>query len=459
MARRLNRKAKRGSTRGTFFLIIFLLLLVAGGYGYITYFEGEQPGITGKDLPAYIGKDTPITFVVSDAKSGIRDITVFIRQGEKEKQILSKQYPAGKETGTAGVAKETITVNITPKKLGLKEGKADISVQVHDYSYRGMLKGNLSVLSHSVTIDTKAPRVGIIHSERYIKPGGAGIVIYSVDDSVKHGVMLNGYYHPGFPLTDESEKKYISYIALHYATESITEAAVVAEDAAGNRTVKPFSPVLTKANQKKDRINIPDSFLARKIPEFAERYPEMQGDTIEQYLYTNRKVRKLNNDQIHDLCMNPNEKQLWSGRFLRMSGSGRAGFADHRTYYYKGKEIDRQVHLGMDIASTRHANIKAAGNGIVVHADYLGIYGNMVMLDHGQGVFSLYSHLSQIDVSVGDSLNQGDVLGKSGTSGMAGGDHLHFSMLVNGIFVTPKEWWDQHWITVTIEEPIADAKF
>jgi len=47
----------------------------------------------------------------------------------------------------------------------------------------------------------------------------------------------------------------------------------------------------------------------------------------------------------------------------------------------------------------------------------------------------------------------------TGTTGMAGGDHLHFSMLVNGVFVTPIEWWDQHWIDVTIEDPLTESRF
>jgi len=185
----------------------------------------------------------------------------------------------------------------------------------------------------------------------------------------------------------------------------------------------------------------------------------MNGSNSEKYLYANSTIRTMNNKKIHDLCMQPDSKRHWSGRFTRMAGSGKAGFADHRTYYYQGKPIDKQVHLGMDIASTRHAPVKAAGTGKVIYSDYLGIYGNMVMIDHGQGVFSLYSHLSQSNVSPGDMLKQGDVLGNTGTSGMAGGDHLHFSMLVNGIFVTPKEWWDQHWIDVTIDGPVVDAKF
>jgi len=83
----------------------------------------------------------------------------------------------------------------------------------------------------------------------------------------------------------------------------------------------------------------------------------------------------------------------------------------------------------------------------------------MVLVDHGQGIFSLYSHLSQMRVSPGDKVDTASVLGLTGTSGMAGGDHLHFSMLINGEFVTPVEWWDQNWLEVNIEEPLTDSTF
>ena len=121
-------------------------------------------------------------------------------------------------------------------------------------------------------------------------------------------------------------------------------------------------------------------------------------------------------------------------------------------YYYKNKEIDKQVHLGIDLASTKRAEVHAANSGTVVFADYLGIYGNTVILDHGQGIFSLYSHLSEIDSTVGELKEKGTVIGLSGATGMAGGDHLHFSMIINGIFVTPLEWWDQQWLRLNIDD-------
>jgi murein DD-endopeptidase MepM/ murein hydrolase activator NlpD len=137
-----------------------------------------------------------------------------------------------------------------------------------------------------------------------------------------------------------------------------------------------------------------------------------------------------------------------------MPGAGRAGFADQRTYFHKGQEIDKQTHLGIDIASNERAEIRAANRGRVVFADYLGIYGNVVIIDHGQGISSLYSHLSRIEATVNKLVEKNEIIGRSGTSGMAAGDHLHFSMLVHGIFVTPVEWWDQNWINVNIKNII-----
>ncbi len=457
MARLGSRRKKRSPF--PFFLILTLLLAAGGGYVFLTYFEGVKPVIEADHLKVAFGKSTPLSVSVSDTKSGLRSIRISLTQGQVEKQVFSKEFPKIKQNVADGHHKETVNVDINIKALGLKDGEAILSIEAVDYSMRRFMKGNISLLTHTVLIDTKAPKIGIIHSERYIQPGGAGIVIYTVDDSVSHGLMINDAFHPGFPLLDESEKKYISYFAMPFNAEKLDKAFITAVDSAGNITEKPFAPIVKNPNQKRDRINVSDGFLSKKIPEFEAHYPEMNGTNVEKYMYANSKIRAMNNKKIHDLCMQPERKRHWSGRFTRMAGSGKAGFADHRTYYYNGKAIDKQVHLGMDIASTRHAGVKASGTGKVIYSDYLGIYGNMIMLDHGQGVFSLYSHLSQSNVSPGDMVKQGDILGNTGTSGMAGGDHLHFSMLVNGVFVTPKEWWDQHWIDVTIDGPVMDAKF
>jgi murein DD-endopeptidase MepM/ murein hydrolase activator NlpD len=197
-----------------------------------------------------------------------------------------------------------------------------------------------------------------------------------------------------------------------------------------------------------DSITISDGFLSAKLPEFRTYYPELSGTPVEQFVKVNNDIRQANFKKIQEVCAKFQPERLWDGRFERMPGSPRAGYADHRTYLYNGEKIDAQVHLGVDIASVQQAKVGAANRGLVVFAEYLGIYGNTVILDHGQGIFSLYSHLSQIEVPMGTMVEKNSVVGSTGITGMAGGDHLHFSMLVNGIFVDPVEWWDEEWLKI-----------
>jgi murein DD-endopeptidase MepM/ murein hydrolase activator NlpD len=180
---------------------------------------------------------------------------------------------------------------------------------------------------------------------------------------------------------------------------------------------------------------------------------------VDAFLEINRDFRKANYGQIDAACRNPVQKMHWQGRFLRLPKSAtRARFADYRTYFYKGNQIDKQVHLGIDLASVANSEVPAANAGMVALAQPVGIYGKTVILDHGYGLFSMYSHLSQIAVNVGDRVAKGDALGRTGSTGLAGGDHLHFSMLVGGTFVNPVEWWDMQWIQNNITHKIQWAQ-
>ena len=244
---------------------------------------------------------------------------------------------------------------------------------------------------------------------------------------------------------------YGATIGLPYDIEKIEEAFVSATDRAGNLGQAAFGMILRKTRVHHDRINVSEGFLNTKLPEFALHYPELSGTPLEQYLYVNKEIRFQNYRKVQEVCSKSQPERLWDGAFKRMARSSRrANFADERSYYYDGKKVDEEVHLGVDLASVRHAEVQAANSGVVVFAEYLGIYGNTVIIDHGQGVFSLYSHMSQLGVAKNDTVEKGAVLGLTGTSGLAGGDHLHFSVLINGIFVNPVEWWDKQWLQLNI---------
>jgi murein DD-endopeptidase MepM/ murein hydrolase activator NlpD len=192
------------------------------------------------------------------------------------------------------------------------------------------------------------------------------------------------------------------------------------------------------------------------VPElYAVAGRQPPADLVEGYLYVNRDLRRESERRIQEITAKSNPKPLWDGAFHRQSNSApMSSFADRREYVHGGETIDRQTHLGFDLASLRAAPVEAAQNGIVVFADMLGIYGNTVIIDHGLGVFTLYGHLSSFAVKVGDQVSKRQTVGQTGDTGLAGGDHLHFSVMLHGVHIDPVEWWDPKWLQDHVTETL-----
>ncbi len=448
----LSSRGSRSRGNGTAILIGLLVLCLLAGGGLLVYLaEREPPKIAEPVIAKLLGAKTSFDIQIVDERSGLQQVRVSFIQNNQTQVLFDKSFPRTTWIGQIGPRKLLEAIVLDTEKLHIEDGPAQIVITARDYSLWGFGAGNETRMVVELAFDTKPPRVARLDSPRYIRPGGAGIVLYKItEEVVSHGVNVNGYFHPGFPIEGKKDV-FGAIIALPFDSTKITNAQIVAVDLAGNPGTAPFGMIVKKRKFKYDTINIPESFLSLKIPEFTQYYPEMTGTPIEQFVFINTEVRKQNRAEIAKLCRDSSPEKMWKGRFNRMSGAGRAGYADHRNYMYKGKTIDKQVHLGMDIASVRHAPVKAANKGKVVFTDYLGIYGNMVLLDHGTGVFTLYSHMSQVGVVPGDIVEKNGILGATGTTGMAGGDHLHFGVLVNGIIVDPLEWWDASWLDLHIE--------
>jgi hypothetical protein len=191
-------------------------------------------------------------------------------------------------------------------------------------------------------------------------------------------------------------------------------------------------------------LQVSDAFLNQVINELD---PGGTGDPVARFVKINTEMRKANNQTLFDLRTKTADHFLWSQVFQRQPHSqAESSFADVPNYIYHGQKIDQQVHLGYDLAATRHVGVQASNDGRVVYAAPLGIYGNCVVLDHGYGLMTLYAHMSSIAVHEGDLVKKAQMLGQSGMTGMAAGDHIHFSMLLDGVQTDPKEWWDAHWM-------------
>ncbi len=460
MSDTIGRMTEKKSPRGLIVSMFLLALVAAAAIAFFKYYEREKPQVSFLGDISTFGLNKEVQFTVSDSRSGISLVAITLSQGDKSATIYEKQFSRLGFFEHNGPKKLAETVMLESGAFGFRDGAAELQVIVRDFSFWNWMDGNETRLTYPVTMDTRPPRIAILHSTRYVSTGGSGMVVYSVDDSVaEHGLTVNGHFNPGFPVSGEEDNRFVAFFGIPHDTEKIDKAMVSATDPAGNTGLAAFGMILKKQNISPDRINISDSFLNRKIPEFAQVYPQLNGSLAEQFVYVNSIIREENYQAILQAVANPSPLRLWQGPFARMARSSRmAGFAESRDYYYNNEKIDSQVHLGIDLASTRQAEVHAANRGNVVFADYLGIYGNTIILDHGQGIFSLYSHLSQIGVAVGESKEKDALLGLSGATGMAGGDHLHFSILVNGIFVSPLEWWDKQWLQLNIDDILYGGK-
>ncbi len=424
-------------------LIVLILILVGVGiWVALVKFETEKPTLQLLMDSQYVGQN--LTFRVEDQKSGVAEVRVDVVQQGKTTTLLLERFP--KETHR--VEK---TLLMRPLPPGLKNGEAQIRISAIDYSWN---RGNPVSLEKSVIIDTVPPQLMVLGAQHYVNQGGTGLVTYQTSEEIPvNGIRVGDLFFPGYSV---SKNQYLAYFAILYDAPAEVPISVMAEDRAGNQTKAVFRPTIKRKGFKHDKIQITETFLKNIVPYFTERNPNLKGSLLDIFLAINQKQRQVDHQEIQKLCQLTEPQPSWSGPFLRLPNSKpMASFGEDRTYWYNGKQVDRQVHLGVDLASTAHSPVPAANSGRVVFAGPLGIYGNTVLIDHGCGLFSMYSHLSQIEAEVKREVRKGEKIGRTGATGLAGGDHLHFSILVHGVFVNPIEWWDEHWIKDNIAKKLS----
>ncbi len=301
--------------------------------------------------------------------------------------------------------------------------------------------------SITLSYDDQAPTLMTLQGSRSLTQGGTGVVLYEVGEVPgKTGVLLDDLVFRAFEF---EPNKYLSFYAHPYNVKADDfKPRIFAVDAAGNmRKIRPGSRTASHT-YRKEVIELSDDFLETvkdKMMATSSKSP------LEVFVEVNNKVRQENYQKIAQICQTTEPKKLWEGAFLRNQGATKAGFADSRTYKYRSEVVSQQVHLGLDIAGINNTEIFAANHGKVIFVGEIGIYGNVVVLDHGYGLHSLYGHLHQAKVREGDMVRKGDIIAVSGQTGLVFGDHLHYEMRVSGVAVNPIEWFDDVWVTNNIE--------
>ena len=464
-------------------VILFILASVAGGvWIYAGYADGPAIEISGSGLVGQIGE---VTVAIDAPEAAFKRIEVRLEQGDRVMELFSARASIREgtidvpEPGTSGpsdeggLSREGPDRVVLDRAIGkrafpeLEAGAARIVVTaVHPVLFD--LREASATSTFDIEVQLTSPKLAALSRFHFINQGGSEMVVYRVTPAdVDSGVRVGEFEYPGFSasgagLQTQDPALRVAFFGLLAEQDRATPIQLYARDVLGNEGVASFDYRVFPKEFRNSRITLSDGFLARVPPAILQNTtaPDLpdSSDPLAAYLWINRELRRMNNESISSLAQQTTPEILWRGRFKQFINSAvEAGFADQRTYVYNGRTVDQQVHLGFDLASTATAPVQAANRGRVIHAGWLGIYGNCVILDHGMGLQSLYAHLSSIDVVAGDLVEADAVLGRSGATGLAGGDHLHFTMMIGGHPVTAIDWWSEKWVEDRINRKLVEA--
>jgi murein DD-endopeptidase MepM/ murein hydrolase activator NlpD len=436
--------------RGWLGLFVVMALV---GITFVSWprFESEGPMIA-EQAPLSLGKaGAALTISVADEGSGLRSLEARLQHAGGTTTLAGDSFRGSWMAGGSTPSAQ-LEIALDPGALGLADGPASIVVIARDWSLRDTGSGNRSELVIPLVVDTRPPRIAIESGLTYVARGGSGVAVYSVDEATERdGVMVGEVFYRGYPLAS-SPGRQVSFFAVPVHAETDPTIDVVATDDAGNQSKRGFPARVVERRFSDSRISLSPRFLERVAVPLADSFGFDSSDPTSAFSQVNEVGRAKSEEQIRGIIKASSPDQLWSGAFKQLQNSKvTSQFAESRSYIANGKKVSAATHYGFDLASTARDAITSSNSGVVLFTGPLGIYGDTVLVDHGQGLVSLYAHLSQIDVEVGDAVETGQPLGLSGATGLAGGDHLHFAILVGSTYVDPLEWWDASWVRSHVE--------
>jgi murein DD-endopeptidase MepM/ murein hydrolase activator NlpD len=421
-----------------------LVILILAGAGTLAFFraEGVAPQARGPEtlVVGRSGASVPLSF--SDEGSGLRALRVVLAHAGGDIVLLDEEFPGNLASG--GVRSDhDVEVLLPADRLEEVQGQAFLRIAVRDWSWRS----NETQLDVPLTVDLVAPRIEIATGLSYAKQGGSGAVAYRLSEPTpRHGVEVGEHFFQGFPRPGGGSGDRVALFAIPAESPADARVRVVAEDEAGNRSEARWPLVVKPRALPEANVTLSPGFLERVLPRFASDTRDA-GSPAKAFDVVNTRIRAQNEARIREILSERHPSPHFDGALEQLQNSKvTSRFGERRAYFLDGRKVSNAIHYGYDLASTAAAPITAAGAGRVVFANDLGIYGNCVLIDHGLGLSTLYGHLSRLDVQAGDSVERGQRLGLSGDTGLAGGDHLHFSVLVGDSYVDPIEWWDASWV-------------
>jgi len=438
--------------------VLFILALIAGIAGYIftsDTFERDVP-VVKIENNGYWNLKSPLKLTIDDL-SGLKNFKVVLKTSKGVKEITSAIF----NTPQIHVDYE---IEAPRSIYNIKDKNVKLVVEATDASKWNFFSGNKVYKEVSLIVDKKRPKVSVLANSYKITKGGAALVVFKAVDPNINEIYIKTDFGKKFKVTPFYKDGYYISLLAWPINEKNFRAEVFVSDLAGNK-VKAYIPLYLKDKAYKvSHISVSDKFLEGKVADLASEFDESADieDPIERFKKVNEDVRAKNEELIHKLTSNVPDEMIDSFHVNKMyplkNAKVVASFGDHRYYYYKGKLVSESYHMGLDLASNAMAKIHPQNGGKVVFADFNGLYGNMPLIHHGLGLYTLYGHCSTVLVNEGDEVKPRQVIARTGKSGYAMGDHLHFGVLIQGIEVRPQEWMDRKWIKLNITKVIRMAK-
>jgi murein DD-endopeptidase MepM/ murein hydrolase activator NlpD len=449
-------------------IVLFLLAVIAAAI-FMAWpkMEGDAPVLSGPEKIELSSQSLSIDLAWADEQTGLRSLAAYLHlepdlgpeielgtDASKRIELHKKVYPGSSLSGPMRpTSSETITLELDAKEMKIPDGQFTLVLEARDWSWSDGWEGNAAELRIPVVVDTKAPRVSVVSGLTYVRRGGSAIVTYRADgDATNSGVRVGDGRFAGRAAAGD-QRIAVFAIPIDAADDPVVE--VFAVDAIGNESTARFDVRVQERSFPEISIALSDRFLDRVAVRLGEENEMSEATPLATFQRVNTELRERNESvigQALDATASAPTQQQWSGAFEQMKNSSvTSDFAEFRHYTYQGQRVSQARHYGFDLASTAGAPITASNAGTVVFAKDNGIYGTLVLIDHGLGISTLYGHLSSLAVGVGDAVTKGQEIGRSGATGLAGGDHLHFAVLVGKTYVDPVEWWDPKWVSEHID--------
>ena len=438
---------------------ILLLVAVAIAGALFVYnasmFEREAPSIE-LQTNGYWNLKQPLQLNIEDP-SGLKSFKVTLKTQAGEETLYYEKLIT---------MKNSVVLEIKPPSsaYAIKDENVSLFVEAQDGSKWNFLEGNIAFKEYKIKLDKQRPVLSILSNSYKISKGGAAVVVFKAGDENLEDIYIETSFGKKFKAQPFYKEGYYISLLAWPIQENNFKATVVVSDKASN-VAKSYIPLYLKVkNYKISNIKLTDSFLKGKIAELAGEFAETQGveSSTDQFRIINEDVRRKNEILIHEITSKVPDTMVKDFKINKLyplkNAQVVAHFGDHRKYSYNGENMGESYHLGLDLASNAMASIKPQNGGEVVYSDFNGLYGNMPIIHHGLGLYTLYGHCSSVSVHSGDIVTPHEHIANTGKSGYAMGDHLHYGVLVQGIEVHPAEWMDEDWIKKNIYDIIHNAK-